>query len=449
MNSQIKNTLKNYYTDLLILAFPLLIGNIGHTLIGVSDVLVVAKYNINSLAAISIANSILVTLFIFGLGLVCAVSIILSNLRGSKHGIKKYLLSTLIFSLITALLFTALCYSTKYIIPYLGFETVLVPYIQEYISIVSFSMIGTFIFEGMKQFMQSYEIVKFPNILMLFAVAVNLIFDIVFVFGFGSIPSMGSKGAAIATLSVRTLLGLIMFLYVFRFIDFKSKTDFSYMKQLIITGVPIGIGLVLELLAFNIITVLVGRESGVYAAAHNILITLSSLTFMVPLAIATALSVKVAYYYGAEKIKEIKNFSVAGLILGVGFMALMGIVLAVIPNQLISLFTNDSELLKIAVPIVIITAMYQVFDGFQVITGGILKGFKMTKFVSYAVLIGYWAAGMPAAIILVGKYGLSLKGYWYALAISLCVMGFIQAFMAYIKYKSIKNKCRRQNATPD
>ncbi|MCD7739783.1 MAG: MATE family efflux transporter [Candidatus Gastranaerophilales bacterium] len=437
-NSIISNNFKKYYTDLLILALPLLIGNLGHTLIGAEDVLVIAKYNINSLAAISIANSIIVTIFIFGLGIICAISIILSNMRGAKHGIKKHLLSTLIFSVITAFIFTILCYSTKYIIPYLGFEQVLIPYIQEYIAIVSFSMFGIFIFEGLKQFMQSYEIVKFPNILMLIAVVINLVFDIVFVFGCGFIPSMGSRGAAIATLSIRTLLGLIMLFYVFRFIDFKSQINFSYMIYLLKIGIPIGIGLFLEVLAFNIITVLVGRETGLLAAAHSILITITNATFMVPLAISTALSVKVAYYFGAKKTEGIKNFSIAGLILGVGFMACMGIILALFPIQIISLFTNDEELLKITVPIVSITAMYQIFDGLQVVSGGILKGFKMTKFVSGAVLFGYWAAGMPAALLFVKKYGLSLRGYWLALAISLCVMGFIQAVTAKNKFNQIK-----------
>lgn len=431
---------KQYFLDLLILSLPILIGELGHTLIGATDILVVAKYGIDSLAAVSIANSVLFTLFIFGLGIVVAISIVLSNMRGAKHGIKKYLLSSLVFSLAIAVFFTLLCYSTKYAIPYMGFEDALVPYIQEYISIVSFSMLGIFIYDGIKQFLQAYEIVNFPNAMLLFAVVINLIFDIIFVFGFGPVPAMGVKGAALATLGVRTLLGLVMFVYVFRFINFKSLIDFSYMKQLLKVGIPIGAALMFEFMAFNIITILVGREAGILSATHNILITISSATFMVPLSVSIALSVKVAYYYGAGRLEEIKNFSYAALVTGVGFMAAAGVILAVFPKQLISLFTDNSEVLSIALPIVSIAAMYQIFDGFQVIMGGVLKGFKMTKFVSGAVLTGYWGVGMPIAIVLVYKYGLSLKGYWIALAISLCVMGFIQAAMAGYKFKKLKEK---------
>ncbi len=430
---------KHYFTELLILAFPLLIGNLGHTLIGATDILVVAKYNINSLAAISIANSILFTIFIFGLGILAAISIILSNMRGSRQRTKKYLLSSLVFAFIMASIFTMLCYSTKFLVDKMGFEAELVPYIKEYISIVSFSIFGMYIYQGVKEFLQSYEIVKFPNLILFVAVILNLIFDIVLVFGFGPVPSMGSKGAAIATFSVRILMGIIMLIYVFRFIDFKAKIDFTYMKHLIKIGYPIGAALLLEFLAFNIITILVGRESGLLSATHNIITTISSSTFMVPLAISTAVAIKVAYYYGAKKSEEIKRYACAGLTIGTGFMVFSSIILALFPRQLIRLFTDNPDVLNIAMPIVLVAAMFQVFDGFQVVAGGILKGFKMTKVVSHCVFFGYWLVGMPVAYVLVFKNNYSLKGYWIALAVSLFCMGIAQALIAKYKFNKIKN----------
>jgi len=309
---------KHYFTDLLILSLPILIGEIGHTLVGATDILVVARYSIDALASVSIANSILFSIFIFGIGILIAISIILSNKRGAKQGIKKYLLSSMIFSVLMAILFAFICYLTKFLIPHMGFEEKLIPLIQEYIVIASLSMFGMFIFEGGKQFLQAYEIVNFPNMLLILSVFINLIFDILFVFGCGTIPAMGVKGAALATLVVRTFLGLFMLLYIFRFINFKSKIDLSYMKQLVKVGTPIGVALMFEFLAFNIITILVGRESGILSGIHNILITISSAMFMLPLSVSIALSVKVSYYYGANKLEEIKKFTTAALIIGVG-----------------------------------------------------------------------------------------------------------------------------------
>lgn len=431
---------KHYFTDLLILALPILVGEIGHTLIGATDILVVARYSIDALASVSIANSILFSIFIFGIGILIAISIILSNKRGAKQGIKKYLLSSLIFSVLMAILFAFICYSTKFLIPHMGFEEKLIPLIQEYIVIASISMFGMFIFEGGKQFLQAYEIVNFPNILLIVAVFVNLIFDILFVFGFGPIPAMGVKGAALATLGVRTFIGLAMFMYIYRFINFKSKIDLSYMKQIFKVGIPIGFALMFEFLAFNIITILVGRESGLLSGIHNILITISSAMFMLPLSISIALSVKVSYYYGANKLEEIKKFTNAALILGVGFMAVAAGVLAIFPSQIIKIFTDNKQVLDIAVPLVGIAAMYQIFDGYQIIMGGVLKGFKMTKFVSWAVLMGYWLCGMPVAILLVYYFDYMLKGYWVALAVSVTMMGVVQGLMAHYKFNKLKEK---------
>ena len=430
---------KNYFVELFALAFPLLIGNLGHNLIGVTDILVIAKYDINSLAAASISNAILFTILILGLGVIDAVFIILSNKRGAKERTKKYLLSSLIFSFLISLLFTLICLSTVLIVPYMGFEQHLISDIKTYISIVSFSLFAMFLFQGMRSFLLSFEIVKLPNIIIMISVIFNLIFDLVFVFGFGPIPAMGVTGAAIATLLVRILSASILFFYIYKFIDWKSKIDFSYMKNVFKVGLPIGVALMFEFLAFNIITILVGREAGILSATHNVLVSLSSVVFMIPMTISTAVSVKVAYFYGALKKLEIKRYSLAALIIGVGFMIFVSLLLILFPKQIINLYTDNQQVLSIALPIIIVVAVYQIFDGVQAVAAGILKGFKMTKVVSTGVLLAYWAVGMPVAFICVGKYNMSLKGYWIALAVSIIVMAFVFGSLSFVKYKKLKS----------
>lgn len=433
------NIYKNYFVELIVLSFPLLIGNLGHNLIGFTDILVISKYNINSLAAASISNAILFTILILGLGVIDAIFIILSNKRGAKERTKKYLLSSLIFSFLISILFSLICYSTVFIVPYMGFEQHLIPEIKAYLSIVSFSLFAMFLFQGMRGFLLSFEIVKLPNIIIMVSVLFNLIFDILFVFGWGSIPPMGVIGAAIATLMVRVLCAVILFFYIYKFIDWKSKIDFEYMKNIFKVGLPIGIALMFEFLAFNIITILVGRETGILSAIHNILVSLSSITFMIPMTISTAVSVKVAYFYGALKKLEIKRYSLAGIIIGVGFMTFVSLILILFPTQIIKLYTDNQQVLSIILPIIPVVAVYQVFDGLQAVAAGILKGFKKTKLVSSVVLFAYWAIGMPVAFLCVGKYNMSLQGYWIALAVSIIAMAVFFSFFALNKYKKLES----------
>lgn len=432
------NEFKHCFKDLFFLSLPILIGELGHTLIGATDVMVVAKYNIHSLAAVSIANSLLFTIFILGLGIIDAIPIVLSKYRGEKKRVKHHFFGSIVFSLLVAIVFALLCYSTVFFVGKMGFEEALIPYIKQYITIVSFSMLGLFIYQGIKSFLLTYEIVNFPNLILLGSVVVNLILDLMFVLGIGPFPAMGVKGAAIATLCVRTLMAVVIFAYAFKFINFKSPIDFSFLKRVIQVGIPIGAALMVEFLAFNIITVLVGRESGLLAATHNILITISSATFMVPLSVAIALSVKVAYFFGAKKLKELTQYISTALLFGVGFMILVSLLLILFPNQIIGVFSTNAEVLAISIPVVLVVSAYQVFDGVQVIMGGVLKGFQMTKTVSTTVLLCYWALGMPVAFVLVGKYSMSLKGYWIALAVSLFAMSIFMSIFSVIKYKKFK-----------
>lgn len=431
---------KNYFLNLLMLASPILMGSIGHSIVGATDVLVVAKYSIDALAAVSIANAFLFTIFIFGIGLQDAISIILSNKRGKREGVKKYLNTTIVYSLFLAILFTVICYSTVFLIDKISFEAKLVPYIKEYIKIASFSMFGVFIFQGIKQFLQSYEIVKIPNFIIVVSAIINLFLDIAFVFGFGNIiPSMGVKGAALATLISRTFMGMVIFLYVVKSIRIKQKINFSLMNKISKVGMPIGLGLLVEFLAFNIVTILIGRESGLLAAIHNILITITSLIFNVPLSLSIAVAVKVAYNCGAKKYDELRKYSYTGILMSVSFMSLCSVLLALYPSQILGLFTKENSVITVALPIIFVTAMYQVFDGFQAVMGGVLKGFKMTKAASLCVFSGYWLVGMPVAYLLVYKYSMSLKGYWIALAVSLCSIGLFEAVIAKYKFKKIRN----------
>ena len=434
------NKYRQYLKDLLGLALPLFIGSLGHTIIGACDVLVIAKYNVKSLAAVSIANSIFFIIMIAGIGVIAAVSIILPRYRGEKKNTKQYLFSTLVLSALLSALFAVISYCVTFIIPYINIEKELIPYIQEYIAVVSFSMFGIFIFEGIRQFLQSFEIVKMPNLLVLAAAVLNLIADIAFVFGWGFIPEMGSKGAAIATLLVRTLMSISLLIYVLKRINMKLNFDFSYIKTVIKTGVPIGIALVLEFTAFNIVTVLAGIEKSIFAAVHSILITISNAVFMVPFALSTALSVKVAYYCGADKPEDVKNYSFTAICFVLGFMAFVSLILSLFPEQIISIFTSDEAIMDIAVPLISILAAYQIFDGLQSVTGGILKGFKLTKTVSLTVLAGYWLIGAPIAFILVSKFGMQLKGYWIALAMSLFSMGLMQSVIAKNNFKRLFTK---------
>lgn len=420
-----------YFRELMILALPVLVGELGHMLTGVTDVAVISRYSTDALGAVSIANSIIFTVFIFGLGIQNAISIMLSKKRGEKEDSKKYFSTVLLYSIILSLIFTLICLMPNLIIDKIGLDEKLVPYVKKYIFIVAFSMPGLFIFQGLKEFLQAFETVNVPNIILLSSVVLNLILNIVFIFGCGNIPSMGVEGAALATLLVRFVIAGAILIYALKLkLKPELKINIDFMKKLTILGLPMGAAWMFEFLAFNLVTVLVGRIDGTLSATHGILTNISCITFAFPVSVAIALCVKTAYHFGANEPEKVKEYYKTALITGVGFMAIISGILILFPKQIMHIYTTDTEVINYAMPVIIILAMYQVFDGFQTITGGILKGFKKTVTVSLSVIASYWLIGAPVAYVLTTKYNLCLKGYWMALAISLCVMGIVQGVYA-------------------
>ena len=180
-----KAEIKYYAKELLNIALPIIMGNLGFILIGAGDVLIAAKHSTDTLAAISIANAIISVILTFGIGLIASVSPILSNIRGERKSAKKYFFPTIRFSMILAVITMFAILVTIPVIDYLHFEDKLVPHIKEYMFITAFSTFGVYLQSCLKEFLQAFEIVFIPNLVNVFGVFLNVGLNIIFVFGFG------------------------------------------------------------------------------------------------------------------------------------------------------------------------------------------------------------------------------------------------------------------------
>ncbi len=438
--NEVMENYRKYFKDIFILSAPIILGNIAQIMLGAGDVLVASRHSTETLAAISIANAIMTSLFIVGIGLMSGITPVISNYLGAAKPSKRYFLSTINYALILSLIILIITIFGLPLLDLIGFDEKLLPSIKEYIFIVAFSNFGGYVFFALKEFLQAYEILLLPNIIAFISVFLNVALNILFVFGYGFIPAMGSSGLAVATLTVRTVCGLIIFLYCLRFINFKIKFDLKYVKQLLKVGYPISIAMMLEFLGFNIVTVIMGRISSLFAAAQSILITITSLTFMIPLAISNAIAIKVGYSNGARDFQDIKKYSFAGSMCALIFMTVCAIIFFLFPKEILSLLTCDRELINICLPIILVAAIYQIFDGLQVAFSGILKGLKQTLFVTIAMLCGYWLVGIPLGAVLAFKFHFELLGFWIGLATTIFTMCIVMGIFIAILFKKLKKE---------
>lgn len=431
---------KYYIDELFKIASPIIMGNLGFILLGVGDVIVAGRHSTDTFAAISLANAILSCIFTFGIGLIASISPLLSNYRGQKKSTKKYFYPSIRFSMIIALIISLLIFIITPTIPYFGFEEKLVAPIQQYMIISAFSTFGACLHACLKEFLQSFEIVMFPNLLTIICVFLNVILNIIFVFGYGPIPSMGAVGLAIATFCVRYFMAFVLLAFCYMNMRFKNYSEKGYYKSLIDIGLPISLAILVEFIAFNGIGIVMGRISGLYAAAQNLACTLTTITFMIPFAISNALAVKVGYANGCNNMYELKKYAHTGIFISVGFMFFAALVYGIFPRQIVGIFTVDEELYKITLPVVYVLSAFQIFDGLQITLSGICKGVKQTGIVLLANFFAYWCTAMPIGFVLAFKFHLNLVGFWIGLVASAVVLCGIMGYkLSKYKMNNISN----------
>lgn len=420
---------KHYLKELLNIAIPIIIGNLGFMLIGVGDVLVAGRHSTDTLAAIAIATAITNCIQTFGIGILIAVSPLLSNYRGEKKSAKKYFYPTLRFAFVLALIVMCLILLSILAIDYLGFEEHLVPYIKQYMFLTAFATFGGYLHCAVKEFLQAFEIVLVPNLLTAFAVVLNIVLNVILVFGLGPIPEMGVMGLAVASFIVRYFMGILLLIYCLSIMKFKPYKEFGYFISLIKIGVPISLAILVEFVTFSGVSVLLGKISGIYAAAQTLMCTFANAAFMVPLALSNAIAVKVGYANGEKNIADMKRYSFVGIVMSVMFMLVCAFIYFAAPEFLIKIFTKDAELIKICVPLLFILAMFEVFDGLQISLSGIFKGLKKTNAVLVANLTAYWFIALPLGCVLAFKFWMGISGFWIGILLASIVLCMIMGFL--------------------
>lgn len=439
------NKLKEYKEiifNLIKLSLPILGGNISHILISLADSAIAGRYSTLALGAISVASAIVMTITIGAIGIMLSVSPVISNLRGQNKPAKKYFKLTILFSIIVSIPFFLILLGMLKCIDFIGLDPNMVEYVKQYISICSWSIFPAIIFVAIKEFLQAYEKVVFANVLMLVMVLLNVILNITLTFGcnIGSytIPALGVVGLSIATLVSKTLVTIFMLIYCIRLFKDKFVTSKKYIKDLIKTGAPISFAIFFEFLGFNLTAVLIGKFSALYAAVHNIILSIANCTFMIVLSIANATSIKIGFYNGRKDKENIIKYSLANIFLVILVCIVSFVILGNFSAQIAKIFSTDPEVIALTQKIIVIAMAFLFFDGVQGACVGILKGLKDTKIIAFTMLCGYVLIAIPLGLYLAYAKNIVLEGFWIGLALALLFAAIVTSVRVIYNIKKMK-----------
>jgi MATE family multidrug resistance protein len=305
-----------------------------------------------------------------------------------------------------------------------------------YMRALLWSLMPLFLYTAFRRYLQAVDIIKPITFALISANVINFVGDWALIYGRWGLPAMGLEGSGWTTALSRLYLALFMAATVlwherkadFLILALSWRPDWRRVRELIRLGAPAAGQIAFEGAVFGIVTVLAARLDEVSLAAHGISVEVISTTFMVPLGISSAAAVRVGHAVGRRDRKGMAAAGWAALVVAAAFMIAAGILLWTAPARVIRIFISDAGVVAAGVTLLRIAALFQLFDGMQIVATGALRGLGDTRTPMLVHFVGYWLIGMPIAYALCFTLGWGAPGIWIGLSVALILIGATLAF---------------------
>ena len=450
--------LSNYTKEFsynLKLSIPVILGLVGHTLVGMIDNIMVGNLDPINLAAVSLGNSYIFIAMSIGIGFSAAITPIVAEAHseGNQNKLKKSFINGFILCLILGTVLYALVLVLKNTLVYLDQPVEVVKLALPYIDIVAISLIPLLLFQALKQYTDGLSRTIYPMYATVVANIINVIINYILIFGMLGFPKLGIIGAAIGTLISR----IIMFVFLF-YMLMDKKIIYSYMsdlksfiydkfmiKEILSLGFPTSLQMFFEVGLFTTAIWLSGLLGEIPQSANQIVLNISSMTFMVASGLSVSAAIRAGNQKGLKNYQELKRISLSILLLGIYFASFFALGIYILRDYLPYIYIDidnqenlieNIELVKIASKLFIIVAIFQLFDSAQVIILGTLRGMQDVKIPTVIVFIAYWIVGFPISFILGDESSMAETGIWIGL---LCGLLFSSVFL-YWRFLYLTNK---------
>ncbi len=418
---------------LLRLAIPVIAVNVGMMLMGVVDILIVGHLSAEALAAVAVANVYFMALSMLGTGTLLGLDPLLSQAAGAgdEEGLARTVQRGVVLAALLALPLMLALLATGPILHLARQPTEIIPLAHSYAVYLIPSVLPFLLFGVVRQLLQVRHHLAPILWAILYANLLNAALNWVLVFGHLGMPALGVRGSAIATTSSRWFMVLMILVLTQRQLRQVLRPwrpgiwRWAPFRTILGIGLPVAVHIELEMGAFSAVALLMGYFGTAAVAAHQITLNVASLTFMVPLGLGIATSVLVGQAVGRGDQAMVGRIARRSLGVATLFMSATSVILILGPGVLAALYTDDPAVRAMAILLLPIAGIFQVFDGIQVTSVGVLRGLGDTRTPMLVNLIGFGGFGLGGSIWLAHRTPLGAQGLWWGLVAGLAVVAII------------------------
>ena len=422
--------------QILRLGTPAIFAQLAYFSMRVVDTVMAGQLGPESLAAVSLGGSLWMPLAVMGMGVLLPVSPSVAQALGAERlaDCGHYLRQGLWLSQVVALVLTFVFLRSSAILALFGVDSALIPLSSQFLLALCWGLPARMAFVVLRGFTEGTGHTRPILWISVVGTLANIGLNELLMYGKWGFPALGAVGCGYATAIVDVLMALLLGLWISLHPDLAryapwSRWEWPEWKPIVhflAVGWPISISLLMEVSCFGVAGLWLGQLGSTVVSAHQIALNLASLTFMVPLGLSIAISVRVAQFIGAGEPDRARRTGQTGALLCGGLMLLAALAFWLLPQVFVGWYTTDAEVLRLGCQLLVLAALFQFFDGLQVAATGALRGLKQTRGTMVINTIAYWGLGLPLGAWLGLYLQWGAPGFWLAFSVAI---GFAAALL--------------------
>ena len=425
--------LRQEFKPMATLAVPVVMAELGWTMMGLVDTLMVGPLGPKAIGAVGIGSSLFLGVVIFAFGMFFGLDTLVSQAFGGQRleECHRWLIHGTVLAVVLSVPFTGLLWWISGNLDSWGLHPDVLVLTRPYLDALTWSVLPLLLYCAFRRYLQGMGIVRPVMVALIAANIANLAFNWILIHGKLGAPALGVTGSAWATVGARVAMaGYLLAVIVYRernrrpgLFQTPLAIESAWMRRLVTLGAPAAAQLTLEVGVFAASTALAGRLHPTALAGHQIAINIAAFTFMVPLGVSSAGAVRVGHAVGRLDPEGAARAGWTALSLGLAFMSCAAAVFLLAPRMLISLFTTAPDVIAIGASLLTIAAVFQMFDGLQGVATGVLRGLGDTRTPMLWNLGAHWFIGLPLGYTLCFVTGVGVTGLWWGLSAGLIICG--------------------------